>query len=70
MNNQSFFISQRVINTVQSLPESLRGKIADALAAEMFFGQSPESTLNPVQMVYYVMIKDYVNRDTRAAVTA
>lgn len=70
MNNHSFFISQRVINTVQSLPDALRDKIVGALAADLLLGQSPESTLNPMQMVYYIMIKDYVNRDTRATVTA
>ena len=70
MNSSSFFISPRVIKTINSLPESLREKIAGALTAEMYFGQSPESVLSPMQMIYYVMIRDYVNRDTMATVTA
>lgn len=70
MNRSSFVITPRVVNTIKSLPESIRGAIANALVSEMLLDQSPEEHLTPVQMMVYVMIRNYVERDSRTACPA
>lgn len=64
MNLSSFFISSRVINTINALPEEERLSIASAIAGEMLLGASVANKLSPEQLMIYTIIKDYIRRDS------
>lgn len=60
----AFFISPRVIDTINSLPLVDRMPIINALSTELILGQDPTDTLTPMQNILYAMIKFYVKQDT------
>lgn len=60
----SFFISVRVIDTVNSLPVSDRLPISNALTTEFLLGGDPNEGLTPIQAMLYAMIRHYVVQDT------
>ena len=60
----SFFISPRVIDTVNSLPDVDRQAITSALSREFILGTDPYSGLTPIQGMLYAMIRHYVEQDT------
>lgn len=64
--NSTIVLSNRVINTIKSLPEGDSTVIARALADEMLFG-APTIELTPVQQIALAMIRHNVIRDTRRA---
>ena len=45
----AFFISPRVIDTINSLPLVDRLPITNALSAELILGQDPTESLTPMQ---------------------
>ncbi len=61
---KSFYISPRVIDTINSLPESDRQAITLALSHEFILGNDPYNHLTPVQGMLYAMIRHYVEQDT------
>lgn len=62
--NQAVYFSTRVINTIQSLPESARYAVTNALTSEFLLGVTPETEcLAPDIAMVYVMIRSYVERD-------
>ncbi len=63
----SVIITQRVINTINSLSASDRDPITRALSMEFILGQNPENILTPMQNVVYAIIRFYVNQDTQRA---
>lgn len=64
--NQAVIFSQRVIDTLKSLPTSEREIISSALASEFLLGVSPsEESLTPFQTILYTMIRTYVERDMK-----
>lgn len=60
-----FFISNRVINTIQSLPEDDRIALSVALVGEMLLGADASCELTPIQALAYQIIRSYVEQDTR-----
>ncbi len=58
-------ISPRVIDTINSLSDTDRRPISNALSMEFILGQNPEDTLTPMQNVVYAIIRFYVVQDTR-----
>lgn len=60
----SIIITQRVIETVRSLPESERKAIATALSDELILGIDPDSSLDNFQSMLYSIIRFYVKRDS------
>ncbi len=59
----SVIISQRVIDTINSLSIADRSPISNALGMEFILGQSPEDTLTTMQNIVYSIIRFYVNQD-------
>lgn len=70
MSNSSIIISEHVVNSVKSLPETDRKAIASALAEELLLGQCPDDKLTPFQAMLYSIIHYYVRRDTERASAA
>lgn len=62
--NRAFFISQHVIDTINSLPVEERVSISSALIGEFILGESPKNHLSPVEDMLYSIIKRYVEQDT------
>lgn len=60
----AFFISPRVIDTINSLPLVDRLPITNALSAELILGQDPTESLTPMQNILYAMIRFYITQDT------
>ena len=60
----SFYISPRVIDTINSLPEPDRQAITAALSRDFILGADPYSELSPTQGILYAMIRHYVEHDT------
>ena len=60
----SFFISSRVIDTVNSLSDNDRLAITTALSREFILGSDPYAELSPMQGMLYAMIRHYVEQDT------
>ncbi len=67
MMPSTYQFSDRVNKSLNSLPADMKSPIEEALIAEMTTGESPESVLTPVQMIVYLMIRDYARRDSRRA---
>lgn len=61
----SVIISQHVINTIKSLPDTDRKAIAYAMATEILLNENPCENLSGFQSMIYTMIKFYVDRDTQ-----
>lgn len=62
--NTPFFISPRVIEVINSLPENDRIALASAIAGELLLGGNASSSLTPLQNLAYRIIRDSVRRDT------
>lgn len=60
----SVIITKRVINTINSLPQSDRAPISNALSMEFILGQNPDEILSPTQKLLYSVIRFYVSQDT------
>lgn len=58
------FISPRVINTINSLPETDRKAIAEAITGELILGNA-SADLTPMQSLVFAIIRRYVDHDTR-----
>ena len=63
-----FYISNRVIDTIQSLPEDDRIALSTAIVGEMLLGAGPAPELTPIQALAYQIIRRYVKQDTRKVV--
>lgn len=68
--NQHVIFSQRVIKTVNRLPEEDRGPIASALTEEWILRIKRTKLLNPLQELVYSMIRNYVIRDNLTSVSS
>lgn len=62
--NAPIFISPRVLNTINSLPDTDRKAIATAIAGEFILGSDAASDLTPIQSLVFAIIRNYVERDT------
>lgn len=60
----SFYISPRVIDTINSLPAPDRKALTAALSREFILGSDPYCELTPTQGILYAMIRHYVEQDT------
>lgn len=65
--SHSFVISNRVIKTINALPEEERKVISDALASELLFGEEPMSGMSSLQAMIYSVVRYYIRRDTERA---
>lgn len=64
--NAPIFISPRVINTINSLPQEDRIAVTSALSAEFILGTDTQNgSLNAVQALAYTIIRSYVQHDTK-----
>ncbi len=61
----SIIITPRVIDTINSLSDTDRTTISNALSMEFILGQNPEYTLTPMQNIIYSVIRFYVTQDTK-----
>lgn len=68
--NTPFFISPRVIEVINSLPETDRIALASAIAGELLLGGNAEASLTPLQNLAYRIIRDNVRRDTSRVMSA
>lgn len=64
-----YIISNRVVDTINRLPDKDRLPISRALSANLLHGIPPESTLTPLQCIVYTMIRHYVKQDTERGAT-
>lgn len=62
--NSAIYISPRVINTINSLPEDDRIAVASAIAGELILGSQASGHLTPMQTLAYTIIRSYVKNDT------
>lgn len=58
------FISPRVLDTINSLPDTDRKAIAGAIAGELILGSDATSELTPMQSLVFAIIRQYVTHDT------
>lgn len=63
----SIVISSRVIETLNSLPQSERIAVSAALANYILLGEEINIGLSPVQAMVYAALQYYVERDTKKA---
>lgn len=64
--NTPIFISPRVINTINALPQEDRIAVTSALAGEFILGTDTHNgALNAVQTLAYTIIRSYVQHDTK-----
>lgn len=68
--NAPFFISPRVVNTLNSLPEEDRLALVSTIASELVLGCKSDKELTPLQQLAYTIIRQYVVRDTNRAIAA
>lgn len=68
--NTPFFISPRVIEVINSLPENDRIALASAIAGELLLGANASPSLTPLQNLAYRIIRDNVRRDTNRIMSA
>ena len=61
---RSIILSERVLNTINSLPVDDRIAIASAVAGELILGASASGELTPLQNLVFAMIRQYVKHDT------
>lgn len=62
--SRSIILSERVLNTINSLPADDRIAIASAVAGEIILGANASSALTPLQNLVFAMIRQYVKHDT------
>lgn len=63
----TIFLSQRVLNTLNSLPADERATLAHALTDEMVLGIDPTESLTAIQRMVYAIIRHYVHHDSAGA---
>ena len=66
----SIILSQRVLNTLNSLPNDERHAIAHALTDEIILGIDPVERLTAIQRMVYAIIRHYVRQDASAMAKA
>ena len=69
MNKTPVIITQHVINTIKALSDSDRRAVAEALVNEFVLGLDPDEALSPFQAMLYVLISQYVKRDSMRGAT-
>ncbi len=68
--NSSVIFSERVINTINSLPEEERLAVTSAVSCEFILGVPMEKGLTPTQQLLFAVIKSYIMRDTEKYLSA
>ena len=58
------YLSPRVINTINSLPDADRIAVANAVTGEFILGTGVPEGLTPLQTLAMAVIRQYVRRDT------
>lgn len=58
------FLSPRVINTINSLPDADRIAVANAVTGEFILGTGAPEGLTPLQSLAMAVIRQYVRRDS------
>lgn len=64
MNNAIIF-SERVINTINSLPEEEKLAVTSAVSCEFILGVPMKKGLTPLQQLLFAVIKSYILHDTK-----
>ncbi|MBD5245231.1 MAG: hypothetical protein HDS58_04335 [Barnesiella sp.] len=67
MNRKSIVISQRVINTINSLPLEDRIAISTAVLGEFVFGVKDDLGLSSHNVMLYAVIRQYIKHDSETA---
>jgi len=62
--NSAIYISPRVINTINALPENDRIAVASAITGELILGAQASDHLTPLQTLAFSIIRSYVKNDT------
>lgn len=62
--NRSFLISQRVIDTINSLSETYRVNVSSALIGELILGEPSRGNLTGEEALLFDIIRDMVARDS------
>lgn len=62
--NSAIYLSPRVINTINALPENDRIAVASAIAGELILGDRASGHLTPMQTLAFTIIRSYVMSDT------
>ncbi len=62
--NSAIYLSPRVINTLNALPENDRIAVASAITGELILGDRATDHLTPMQTLAYAIIRRYVVSDT------
>ncbi len=62
--NRAFYISQHVIDTINSLPIDERVSISSAIIGELILGESAKEHLSPTEVMLYSVIRRYIEQDT------
>ena len=65
MNQKSIVISQRVIDTINSLPLEERVAISTAMLGEFVLGQTDDLGLKSHQVMIYAVIRQYFFHDSQ-----
>ncbi|MCM1452222.1 MAG: hypothetical protein NC102_08180 [Clostridium sp.] len=60
----AIYLSPRVLNTINALPENDRIAVASAIAGELILGDDDNSHLTPMQTLAFTIIRSYVKSDT------
>lgn len=60
-----FYISPRVIQTINALPLEDRIAVASAITGELILGEKVTTELTPTQSLVFTIIRSYVKHDTR-----
>ncbi|MDE6265787.1 MAG: hypothetical protein K2M07_00355 [Muribaculaceae bacterium] len=67
MERKSVVISQRVINTINSLPLEDRVAISTAMFGEFVLGVKEDLGLTSRNVMLYAVIRQYIRHDSEAA---
>ncbi len=62
--NSAIYLSPRVINTLNALPEDDRIAVASAITGELILGARATDHLTPMQTLAFTIIRSYVVNDT------
>lgn len=65
MSQKSIVISQRVINTINSLPLESRIAISTAMLGEFILGVKDNLGLSSQNVMLYAVIKQYIEHDSK-----
>lgn len=67
--NAPVYFSPRVLDTINSLPDTDRKAIAAAIAGEFILGTDSSADLTPLQNLVFAIIRQYVKHDTHNLAT-